>query len=161
MLFVGIVFVLIPAVSATNVTAASSGKEVNKPTAEIGYIVLPAEGSSLDNVDSRIYPLSTMSISKGVTRRTSLPIGSKVNSIEVDLKWAGSSNSLSLNIADPSNLNLGTYYDSADGIIDQRIHLFIYPPVRTTYIKQGTWIFTVKGESVSGTINFSIIFYTR
>lgn len=161
MLFISIVFTLVPAVSASHVNAGNSGKEVNKPTAEISYIVLPAEGSSIDNGDSRIYPLSTMSIATGVTRRTSLSIGSKVNSIEEDLKWVGSSNSLSLNIADPSNTNLGTYYDNSDGKIDQRIHLFIYPSKGTTYIKQGTWIFTTKGESVSGTINFSIIFYTR
>lgn len=160
MLFIGIVFTLVPAVSASPVNAGNSGKEVNKPTAEISYIVLPAEGSSLDNGDPRIYPLTTVGISQGGSRKTYLPIGPKVNSIEVDLKWPAG-NILSLNILDPKNVNLGTYYDNADGRTDQRIHLFIYPSKGTTYITQGTWTFTVKGESVSGTISFSIMCYTR
>lgn len=159
MFFIGIVFVLIPAVSAGYVNAASSGKD--KTTSGTNYNILPAGGSSLDDGNLRIYPLSTLTISTGVTKRTTLNIGSKVKSIEVDLKWAGSKNTLSLNILDPKGANLGTYYDGIDGKIDQRIHILVYPPSGTTYITQGAWIFSVKGDSVVGTIYPTIMFYTR
>lgn len=152
---------LVPVVSASQGHARDSGKEVNNDATAISYSILPAGGSSPDTGDTRIYPLSTSSISKGATKTSSLKIGSAVHSIEVDLTWRGSGNSLSIKIADPSNNNLGTYYDSADGKVDQRIHLLIYPPTGTAYMKQGTWIFTIKGESVSGTIYYTATFYTR
>jgi hypothetical protein len=103
-----------------------------------------------------VYPIST-----GQTRNFNLNAGSGVNCIEVSLNWGVPANSLSLTIYNPARKNLGTYFDNADGIIDGKIHLSIYPDPGVKNIATGRWVFTVKGESVSGTQNFTIDFYTH
>ena len=99
------------------------------------------------------------SISNGQTRYYYLNVGSGVHWLEVDLNWGNTANTLSLNILNPSRANLGTYFDNADGKIDGRTHLSIYP--NGEYVAQGKWVFKVKGDSVSGTQHYTIMFYTH
>jgi len=44
------------------------------------------------------------------------------------LNWGDSTDSLRLKAYTPSGALLGTYYDSADGTTDGRIHLYIQNP---------------------------------
>jgi len=62
--------------------------------------------------------------------------------LNVDLNWGNSANSLQLTIYSPDNHVFGPYYDSDDGIIDGRINLDIYNP---NGIAQGTWSYNVYG----------------
>lgn len=100
-------------------------------------------------------------ISNGQTRYYSLNIGPGVTCIEVSLNWGVKTNSLSLTINNPARNNLGTYFDNIDGVIDGKVHVYVYPNAGESYMAQGKWAFTVKGESVSGTQNFTITFYTH
>lgn len=150
----------VPAVSASSEHSLYSGKEINKPPAdEISYIVLPPGEILPDSDDPLISSQSTGSVTKGQLRYSYLTLGSNVNSLEMDLNWRSTSNSLSLKIMDPRGSNVGTYLDSADGIKDGRIHLIIRSS--SGYLVPGKWTFTIKGESVSGTLRYTFDLYTH
>lgn len=128
------------------------------------YIVRPCKDNARSTDENRSdspKARAIYSISKGQTRYYSVNVGAGVKWLEVTLNWGVTTNSLSLTIYNPSGNNLGTYFDKADGIIDGKIHLSIYPNQGQAYMAQGKWVFTVKGESVSGTQNYTIIFYTH
>jgi hypothetical protein len=159
-LFIGIVILLIPAVSASkgNVYQNNEAKTVAN---EISYDIFPAEGSPSGTDDSYIYPQSTGSVKRGTCAYSYINLGTGVKSLEVNLEWLVLGNSLSLNIKSPSGKDIGTYFDCYDKKIDGKIHLFVYPT--TGYMEQGLWMFTIKGESVSGTTSqsYRITFYTH
>lgn len=153
----------------TKSSVLDSDEEINSNTTKIKhdaeeYKVEPCT-DSVPNTDvnnsvfQQALSKAIYTISNGQTRYYYLNVGSAVNWLEVDLNWGNTANTLSLNILNPSRSNLGTYFDNADGKIDGRIHLSIYPS--GTYIPQGQWVFKVKGDSVSGTQQFTIMFYTH
>jgi hypothetical protein len=160
-LFIAILFTLVPAVTATPEHAVYSAKDVNKPTDKTSYSIVPAaEESSPNTGNPRVSSQTVGTAYKGKSYNSYINIG-PVNWLEVDLKWGVASNSLSLTIYNPSGSNLGTYYDSSDGKIDGRIHIAIYPSSR--YLDQGRWTFTTKGVTVSGTKgqSYTLYFYTH
>lgn len=155
MLFISIVFTLVPAVSAGQVYP---DKEIIGDKPKISYIVSPAGEYTLNTDNSHVYSAATYKIEAGTTKYHSSPyLGSEIHWLEVDLRWGVSSNSLALKIYSPSNSILGTYHDNSDGKIDGRIHLSIYPS--TGYIEQGKWQFKLYGESVSGTQRYTFNLY--
>lgn len=159
MLCIGILLAVVPAVSAGQGHDLYTGKNVNKDTTEISYIILPAEESSPIDSSPVTNSQSSTTLRQGQVYYSKLNINTVVKWLEVDLYWGVTANSLSLNVKNPKGVNLGTYKDSADGKTDGRIHISIYPS--TGYVEKGTWVFTVKGDSVSGTQNYRLIFYTH
>lgn len=118
-------FILIPAVSAK----------------EISYTVQPSVYKE-PTVSTKL--IST--ISQGATNTHYISVGSSVSSIEVFLNWYSSSDELSLSIYTPSSVKVGTYYDSADGVTDGKIHIDVSSS--GNYVEQGTWTFKVYGKSI-------------
>ncbi|WP_340817938.1 peptidase domain-containing protein [Methanolobus sp. WCC4] len=116
---------------------------------DLGYKVVPVKSD-----DGGISIMSiTDTITQGETNWHYVNINSYYDSLNVDLNWGDSSDSLKLYIYDPSYNCIGTFYDSADGSINGRINLYIS---RNGGIEQGTWRYRVYGYSVSGTEDYSI-----
>lgn len=101
------------------------------------YTVRPST-SETPSAPGRIYD----SIREGQTNTHYSNVGSGVNYLEVDLDWGDPTDSLSLTIYTPGDINLGTYYG------DGRIHLNIYP--NQSYVEPGQWKFKVYGVEVDG-----------
>jgi hypothetical protein len=160
-LCIGMILMLVPAVSAGQGQAVYSGKDVKNPTDAVTYSIVPAGESSPSTGDPRVPLLTTGTLKQGVSYASYLNIGSGIHWLETDLNWGVTSNSLSITIYNPSNNNLGTYSDSSDGKLDGRIHMSIYPS--SGYLAQGRWTFTVKGVKVSGTTGqkYTLNFYTH
>lgn len=118
--------------------------------ADLGYKIVPAKSTDDGDVGIRIV-YST--ITQGETNWHSKIVSSYTQSLNVDLNWGDTSDSLKLYIYDPSNNCLGSFYDSADGSIDGRINLYIN---NDNGIEQGTWRYRVYGYSVTGTEDYSI-----
>lgn len=143
--------VLVPAVSAKDKNADNSDKH-GQNSAGKDYIVSPYPEDSSDTEDF-VSIDSTQSITQGQTITHNVNVGSGVNSIEVDLYWGDTSNSLTLSVYTPSGSKVGTYRDNSDGSVNGRIHLNIDPS--QGYVQQGTWKFKVYGESVSGSQSYT------
>jgi Bacterial pre-peptidase C-terminal domain len=103
---------------------------------------------------------SIQSVNKGVAKYYKVSVDSGVTSLEVDLNWGNKNNSLSLTITTPSGETLGTDHDNSDGKVDGRIHIKIRASAGG-YLKQGTWMFKVYGELVSGTEDYTFNFYAH
>ena len=116
------------------------------------YTVRPST-SETPSAPDRIYD----SIREGQTNTHYSNVGSGVNYLEVDLNWGDPTDSLSLTIYTPSNINLGTYYDRDDGPVDGRIHLNIEP--NQGYVEQGQWKFEVYGVEVDGVEDYTFNVY--
>ncbi len=80
-------------------------------------------------------------------------MSSYITSLNVDLNWGNSGNSLRLKIYSPDGYTFGPYYDSFDGVNDGRINLNI---INNNGIAQWTWYYEVYGNSVTGTQAYSI-----
>ena len=91
------------------------------------------------------------SIIEGQTNTHYSYVGSGVNYLEVDLDWGDPTDSLSLTIYTPGDINLGTYYG------DGRIHLDIYP--NQGYVEPGQWKFKVYGVKVDGVEDYTFNVY--
>lgn len=119
-------------------------------TADLGYKIVPAKSTDGGDVGIRtVYS----TITQGETNWHYVTISSYYTSLNVDLNWGDTSDSLKLYIYDPSNHCLGSFYDSSDGRIDGRINLYI---TNNNGIEQGTWTYRVYGYSVTGTEDYSI-----
>jgi len=125
-------FILIPAVSAED---------------KISYTVQPSVYKE-PTVSTKL--IST--ITQGSTNTHYFSAGSSVSSIEIFLNWYSTSDELSLSVYTPSSVKIGTYYDSADGLTDGKIHIDITP--NGNYVEQGTWTFKVYGESVASSRSY-------
>ncbi len=117
------------------------------------YKVTPIK--TKDNVQDGVIQIKTVfdTITQGETNWHSEYIGSYYTTLDVDLDWGDSSDSLKLTIYTADGYTLGPYYDSADGSVDGRIHLLIK---NSNGIATGTWNYRVYGYSVSGTETYSI-----
>lgn len=144
----------VTAASAKEVSKVNSDKVVNLAPPGTGYIVTPCKE---DSYSIETIMLTTYSIVQGQTRVHTSNIGSGINWLAYDLNWGNSANSLSLTIYTPSGVNLGTYYDNADGSVNGRILLGVYPS--QGYVEQGIWRSSVYGASVSGSQSYTINVY--
>ncbi len=143
-----IVFLLCISVASAN--ASETLDELPLISAEnLEYKIVPANSTDGDVGIKTIYS----TIKQGETNWHSVTISSYYTYITVDLNWGDTSDSLKLYIYDPSYNCLGSFYDSADGSIDGRIHLNI---IDYDGIEKGTWRYRVYGYSVSGTEDYSI-----
>ncbi|WMW23213.1 peptidase domain-containing protein [Methanolobus mangrovi] len=136
-----------------SVASASTSETDNEFTlisaSDLGYKIVPAKS---DDGSIGVRTVSDI-ITQGETNWHSFVISSYYTSIEVDLNWGDTSDSLKLYIYDPSYNCLGYFYDSADGSINGRIHLNV---IDNDGIERGTWRYRVYGYSVSGTEDYSI-----
>lgn len=126
--------------------------EENKLSDEVpshGYIVTPSKSNDNSSVILRAYD----TITQGETNWHSKIVSSYITTLNVNLNWGDTSDSLRLTIYTPDGYTLGPYYDSADGSIDGRINLDI---TNSGGIAQGTWRYCVYGYDVSGTESYSI-----
>ncbi|KKG18507.1 hypothetical protein EO98_02565 [Methanosarcina sp. 2.H.T.1A.6] len=143
----------VPAVLAEEECAVNSDTEDALASTVKDYIVSPWTENSLSTENSIISLRSTQYISQGQTIPHNVNVGSGVDYLEVDLNWGDTSDSLTLSIYTPSGSKIGTYRDNYDGSVNGRIRLNIDPS--QGYVVQGTWMFKVYGESVSGTEDYT------
>jgi hypothetical protein len=114
-----------------------------------GYTVTPAKDAGGDAGIRWVYD----TISQGETNWHSKIVSTNINTLNVDLNWGDTTDSLRLKIYTPDGYVLGPYFDNADGPIDGRINLDIYNPYG---IAKGTWRYEVYGYSVVGTEDYYI-----
>jgi hypothetical protein len=143
----------IPAVSAEKGDSENANTKVILDSTGEDYIVSSWVENSVNTENFVSSPRPTQSITQGQTINHNVNVGSGVNSLEVDLNWGDTSDSLTLSVYTPSGSKLGTYRDNSDGSVNGRIHINIDPS--QGYVQQGTWKFKVYGESVSGTEDYT------
>lgn len=140
------------AIAAVNVaSAANSTTDIStKTTANNGgYTVIAAAGHG-----SLFRPMTvSSSITQGATNWHYKTISSYCTSLNVNLNWGNTANSLQLTITSPDGYTFGPYYDSSDGATDGRINLYI---TNSNGIAQGRWGYKVYGYSVTGTQTYTI-----
>ncbi|HNX18087.1 MAG TPA: peptidase domain-containing protein [Methanoregula sp.] len=130
--------------------AVVSAQEQGNVVSGNGYQVQPAQ-------DEGMTPMSIQTIystiTQGTTNRHAKVVSSYITTLNVDLNWGKTTNSLQLKIYSPDGYTFGPYYDNADGSINGRINLDI---TNSNGIAQGTWYYEVYGYSVSGTQAYTI-----
>ena len=114
-----------------------------------GYTVTPAKDADGDAGVRWVYD----TITQGETNWHSKIVSTDINTLNVDLNWGDTTDSLRLRIYTPDGYVLGPYFDNADGAVDGRINLDIYNP---DGIAKGTWRYEVYGHSVVGTEDYYI-----
>ena len=114
-----------------------------------GYTVTPAKDADGDAGIRWVYD----TITQGETNWHSKIVSTNINTLNVDLNWGDTTDSLRLRIYTPDGYVLGPYFDNADGAVDGRINLEIYNP---DGIAKGTWRYEVYGHSVVGTEDYYI-----
>ena len=114
-----------------------------------GYTVTPAKDAGGDVGILWVYD----TITQGETNWHSKIVSTSINTLNVDLNWGDTTDSLRLRIHTPDGYVLGPYFDDADGAVDGRINLDIYNP---DGIARGTWYYEVYGYSVVGTEDYYI-----
>jgi len=114
-----------------------------------GYTVTPAKDAGGDVGIRWIYD----TITQGETNWHSKIVSTNINTLNVDLDWGDTTDSLRLKIYTPDGYVLGTYFDDDDGATDGEIDLDIYNP---DGIAKGTWRYEVYGYSVVGTEDYYI-----
>jgi len=92
-------------------------------------------------------------ITQGNTNWHTKDVTTFITTLNVDLNWGNSGNSLRLKIYSPDGYVFGPYFDNADGVINGRINLNINNP---NGIAKGTWYYEVYGYSVSRTEDYYI-----
>jgi len=134
--------------SATLALAAISEEQMNIAKTG-GYIIEPGNstggGSAIDSVYA--------TITQGKTNWHTKDVTTFITTLNVDLNWGNSGNSLRLKIYSPDGYVFGPYFDNADGVINGRINLNINNP---NGIARGTWYYEVYGYSVAGTEDYYI-----
>ena len=113
-----------------------------------GYTVTPAKDAGEDGI-RWIYD----TITQGETNWHSKIVSTNINTLNVDLDWGDTTDSLRLKIYTPDGYVLGPYFDDDDGATDGEIDLDIYNP---NGITEGTWRYEVYGYSVVGTEDYYI-----
>jgi len=114
-----------------------------------GYTITPAKDAGGDVGIRWIYD----TITQGETNWHSKIVSTNINTLNVDLDWGDTTDSLRLKIYTPDGYVLGTYFDDDDGATDGEIDLDIYNP---DGIAKGTWRYEVYGYSVVGTEDYYI-----
>ncbi len=148
-LIIGLLIFLLCA-SGASATMSTTDEEFELISAEdLGYTIIPAKSSDNEVAVRTVYD----TITQGEVNWHGKTVSTYIQSLNVDLNWGDSSNSLRLSIYDPSNHCIGTFYDSDDGKTDGRINLYIR---NSSGIEQGTWRYMVYGYSVSETEDYSI-----
>lgn len=133
---------------------ASSGMvmahEQNSAIWNGNYTIEPVHNTDINSISIQsIYA----SITQDATNWHYKTVSSYITSMNVDLNWGNSANSLRLKIYSPDGYIFGPYYDSFDGASNGRINLNI---INSNGLAQGTWRYEVYGERVTGTQYYSI-----
>lgn len=113
-----------------------------------GYIAVPAKSTS-----QGVMPMVSSSITQGQTNWHYRLVNYYTTSLNYDLNWGNSANSLRLRIYTPDGYVLGPYYDLSDGRTDGRINIDI---TKSGGVAQGTWYSEVYGDRVTGTQSYTI-----
>lgn len=143
----GVVAVMLLLIASVAVVSAS---EQGSVVSNGGYIVEPVQNAGMSP-----FGIQTVyaSITQGVTNWHTKTVSSFITTLNVDLNWGNSGNSLRLKVYSPDGYTFGPYYDNFDGVNDGRINLNI---INNNGIAQGTWYYEVYGNSVTGTQAYSI-----
>lgn len=145
-----LVVVLVMLFVVASAALVSAAELVGPVDDEGGYIVKPAHsGDKGPIVIDTVYA----TIIEGKTNWHTKSVTSYITTLNVDLNWGTSSNSLRLKIYSPDGYTFGPYYDSFDGYNDGRINLYINNP---NGIARGTWYYEVYGYRVMGTEDYYI-----
>lgn len=143
----GVVAVMLLLIASVAVVSAS---EQGSVVSNGGYIVEPVQNAGMSPLGIQtVYA----SITQGVTNWHTKTVSSFITTLNVDLNWGNSGNSLRLKVYSPDGYTFGPYYDNFDGVNDGRINLNI---INNNGIAQGTWYYEVYGNSVTGTQAYSI-----
>ena len=132
--------------SATMAGAAVSEDKI-KTAKTGGYTVVNGTGEEVGIL------WVNAAITQGQTNWHTKDVATFITSLNVDLNWGNSGNSLRLTIYSPDGYVFGPYFDINDGSINGRINRYINNP---NGIAKGTWYYEVYGYSVSGTQSYSI-----
>ena len=144
---IGIIAILL-LFSASLAMAAVSEEKMNIAKTG-GYIVKPGNSTDGESAIASVYATITQSNTNWHTK----DVATFITSLNVDLNWGNSGNSLRLTIYSPDGYVFGPYFDIDDGSINGRINRYINNP---NGIAKGTWYYEVYGYSVSGTQSYSI-----
>jgi hypothetical protein len=143
----GIVALVLLVLASCAVVSASEQGVVVKDSS---YLVQPAH-------DGGMTPMSVQTVYSSITQsamnRHAKDVSSYITTLNVDLNWGNSANSLRLKIYSPDGYTFGPYYDNSDGSVNGRINLAIS---NSEGISRGTWYYEVYGYSVSGTQSYTI-----
>lgn len=143
----GVVVMMLLLIASSAVVSAS---EQVPAVSNGGYSVEPVHNVGINPMSIKsVYS----SITQGVTNWHSKTVSTSITSLNVDLNWGYSSNSLRLKIYSPDGYVFGPYYDNYDGANDGRINLNI---INSNGIAKGTWYYEVYGYSVTGTQGYYI-----
>ncbi|MBP2145922.1 hypothetical protein J2129_001376 [Methanofollis sp. W23] len=141
--------ILILIVAAALLVSAATAHDLRTETADQitvspipdGVIDLEGFDNAVRSIGDTIYPNSLDSINKDIP--------SNVKTIKVYLDWSGHGDgphSVRLNILLPApNGQVGPYYDSDDGLIDEKI---CFSFSESPSLPSGTWTFCVFGDDV-------------
>jgi hypothetical protein len=92
-------------------------------------------------------------IIEGQTNWHSKIINTYTESLNVNLNWGDTTDSLKLYVYNPSGSCVGVYYDYSDGSTNGRINVNFHDD---DGLQQGTWRYAVYGYSVIDTEDYSI-----
>ena len=149
-----ILLIILTTLFLLSVTTATAAENVEKANVTSNYTITQSPDAEIEIVDEDMGILTVYdTISQGETNLHEKTVSSGLNLQVVDLNWGDSTDSLRLKVYTPSGALLGTYYDSADGTTDGRIHLYIQNP---DGIEAGTWKYEVYGYRVTGTEDYTI-----
>lgn len=112
------------------------------------YLIKTAKDSGKD--PATVY---NGTITQGETDWHGKLIDTNITALYVTLDWGDSSDSLRLGVYTPDCQCLGRFYDSSDGQTDGRISLLIADP---RGIDMGTWYFEIYGYQVTGTCDYCL-----
>ncbi|SNQ59633.1 peptidase domain-containing protein [Candidatus Methanoperedens nitratireducens] len=133
--------------SASLAMAAASEEKMNATNG--GY----TEGATTGTEGGAGIQTVYATITQGQTNWHTKEVKDFITTLNVDLNWGNSGNSLRLKIYSPDGYVFGPYFDIDDGSINGRINRYINNP---NGIAKGTWYYEVYGYSVSGTEDYYI-----
>jgi len=141
----GIVVLVFLVMASCAVVSASELKSVNS-----GTIIQPANNTGF----GQIHPLTvTGSVTQGQTVWQTRTVSSYITSMNVNLYWGVSANSLQLKIYSPDGSIYGPFYDNFDGATDGSVNVDV---INSGGIPQGTWTYEVYGYRVTGRQYYTI-----
>jgi hypothetical protein len=122
-------------------------------TGDGGYYVLPAVSGHGEMAGGMWALSSSGTITQGEYRWHSRLVNYYTQTLNYNLYWGNTANSLRLRVFTPDGYVLGPFYDSSDGQINGRINIDIY---RSGGVAQGTWYSEVYGHQVTGVQSYTI-----
>ncbi len=144
--------VLVVALTAASVGAASAGPDMTKlKSGTGGYVVTFVKSPDVSSKSLVANTVSTMSlqniICQGQIQWAQKTISGHPTTIYTDVNWGNPANSLSLTVYTPDGYVLGPYYDNVEGVLNGYIPLAL---TRSGGVTPGTYYYQICGYRVTG-----------